>query len=161
MPRSSKPDGDTLTAAACRKRALDLLARREHSRKELETKLRARAFPPETIAEALDALEQSGALAAGRFTRSFVSTRIGRGQGPARIRLELSARGIPEATAREALAADDRDWVTEARRARAKRFGTAPPENRSEWARQARFLQYRGYTTEQIKAALDLSGDSD
>lgn len=161
MPSSSAPEDETLTVEACRQRALDLLARREHSRRELESKLGARAFAPGTIATALDALEQSGALAADRYTESFVRTRVARGQGPARIRLELAARGIPESAARDALGAGERDWIAEARRVRAKRFGVAAPASRAEWARQARFLQYRGFTADQIKAALELAGDSD
>ncbi|HET8699341.1 MAG TPA: regulatory protein RecX, partial [Gammaproteobacteria bacterium] len=82
--------------AECKRRALDLLARREHSRLELERKLGARGFVPEVIATALNHLEQSGALAGDRFTESFIRSRAARGQGPVRIRAELAARGVDE-----------------------------------------------------------------
>jgi len=38
---------------------------------------------------------------------------------------------------------------------RSKRFGDAMPEDFKERARQARFLQYRGFTSEQIREVLN------
>jgi regulatory protein len=153
---SSRPD-----AAECRRRALDLLARREHSRDELERKLRVRGFADATLAETLASLETEGLLADRRFAESFVRARIGRGQGPARIRAELAARGVDQACAVEQLAATEVDWVRLAARARIRRFGPALPENQKERARQARFLQYRGFDSAHIMAALDLADDFD
>ncbi len=90
--RRSKPD--VADPGACERAALDLLARREHSRRELERKLGARGFTDELIAPTLDALEESGELASARFTASFIRARAAKGQGPARIRAELAERGI-------------------------------------------------------------------
>jgi regulatory protein len=155
-PSSSRPD-----AAECRRRALDLLARREHSRDELERKLRARGFADATLAQTLTSLEADGLLADQRFAESFVRSRIGRGQGPARIRAELAARGVDQTCAAEQLATTEADWVRLAARARIRRFGPARPENHKERARQARFLQTRGFDTAQIMAALDLTDELD
>jgi regulatory protein len=44
---------------------------------------------------------------------------------------------------------------------RAKRFGPGIPRDYAERARQARFLQYRGFDSAEIRAALELDGDSD
>jgi len=41
-----------------------------------------------------------------------------------------------------------------ARAVRRKRFGAAPPSDFRERARQARFLEYRGFDGDQIRAAL-------
>jgi regulatory protein len=159
--RPSKLDPEAADEAGCKRTAVELLARREHSRFELERKLAAGGFPGAVIAPALDALERSGALAATRFTESFIRSRIARGQGPVRIRAELAERGVADEQAAELLRGGDIDWLAAARAARRKRFGAAPPSDFRERARQARFLQYRGFTPEQVRAALELDADSD
>ena len=158
--RRSKPDAPR-DAPACKHAALELLARREHSRRELKHKLAARGFPDDVATPVLDELEQSGALADARFTDSFVRARIAKGQGPQRIRAELAQRGIDGAEADEGLAAADVDWLATIRAVRAKRFGPELPRDYAERARQARFLQYRGFDSAQIRAALEFEGDSD
>ena len=154
--RRSKPD--VADPAACERAALDLLARREHSRRELEQKLAARGFAEELIAPTLDALEESGELASARFTASFIRARAAKGQGPARIRAELAERGIDREQAAELMSAADIDWAALAASVRDKRFGAEPPSDFKERARQARFLEYRGFDRGQIGRALG-SGD--
>jgi regulatory protein len=156
--RSNTPEAGP---EACRQAALNLLARREHSRAELATKLTARGFPAVTVAACLEALEDAGLLATDRFAMSFVRAHAAKGQGPVRIRFELLRKGVDAETAERALAAEACDWDVNARAARRKRFGSEPPRSMSERARQARFLDYRGFTSEQIKAALELKTDYD
>lgn len=150
-----------LDRAACRKLALDLLARREHSRLELDRKLEKRVFGRALIDETLDELEQSGALSGRRFAESFVSVRAAKGQGPVRIRAELARRGVDGKDFDDVLNDAEFDWRAIAREARAKRFGSRAPANYAERAKQARFLQYRGFDMDQIDAALDIGDDSD
>jgi regulatory protein len=157
--RRSKPE--ELDEPACTRVALALLAGREHGRRELTRKLDARGFPAEVIAAVVAALESSGALAEARFTETFVRSRIAKGQGPQRIRGELAQRGVAEADVDAALRDADVDWLASARAARRKRFGAAPPSDFRERARQARFLEYRGFTGEQVRGALEVDGDSD
>jgi regulatory protein len=161
--RRSKPDAaaTAVDEPACKRAALELLARREHSRRELTRKLAARGFPDDVIGAALDELERSGALANARFTDSFVRSRIAKGQGPQRIRAELAQRGIADAEANDGLRAADVDWLARIRAVRAKRFGAELPRDYAERARQARFLQYRGFDSAQIRAALEFDADSD
>jgi len=158
--RPSRLDPEAADEAACKRTAVELLARREHSRLELQRKLAARGFPEGVIAPALDALERSGVLAAARFTESFIRSRLAKGQGPVRIRAELAERGVAEQAA-ELLRGSDIDWLATARAVRRKRFGAEPPCDFRERARQARFLQYRGFTADQVRAALELDADSD
>ena len=93
-PSGADAEGAGVNEAACTRVALELLARREHSRRELARKLAARGFPSDVVSAVLDQLERTGALADARFTDSFVRSRIGKGQGPQRIRAELAQRGI-------------------------------------------------------------------
>jgi regulatory protein len=155
--RRSKPDVDQ--PGACARRALDLLARREHSRRELERKLAARGFDGGIIGSTLDALEESGELKAARFTESFIRARAAKGQGPARIRVELAERGIDREQVAALLREADIDWAATARAVLEKRFGVVRPKDYKERARQARFLEYRGFDNGQIGSALR-SGDA-
>jgi regulatory protein len=164
VPLASKPDpvtdpGDA--ARQCRRQALDLLARRDHSRLELERKLTTRGYAPPVVGSVLDGLQQDRLLEEDRFVESFIRSRARKGQGPARIRLELGQRGIDEGRARDGLAQAGVDWFELAAEARAKRFGAGPPGDFKARVRQAKFLQYRGFDSEQIRAALDLADDSD
>jgi len=146
---------------ACRKKALDLLARREHSRLELQRKLSSRAYSQDTIDRVLDALEVDGLLEEARFVESFIRGRISKGQGPTRIQADLMHRGINEANIQTGLEDIQQDWGKLASDVRCKRFGITGPREFSERARQMRFLQYRGFERDQIDIALDLADDSD
>ena len=157
--RRSKPE--VLDAAACKRIAVELLARREHSRLELVRKLTSREFPDDVVAAALDDLERSGVLADGRFTESFIRVRAARGQGPVRIRAELAQRGVEREAAEELLRSADIDWIELTRATRRKRFGAEPPRDYRERVRQARFLEYRGFEAAAVRAALELDVDSD
>jgi len=150
------PSNPTL---ACRRRAMDLLARRDHSRFELERKLVARGFELDTVRDVLEALAAERLLADGRFVESFIAGRIRKGQGPVRIRGELLQRGISDADATEGLSSVEADWSQLAAAVRAKRFGSQRPADFKERARQAKFLQYRGFESDQIRAALDMAGE--
>ena len=89
-----------------------------------------------------------------RYVEQFVTQHSGRGRGPMRIRQDLRQRGIDAEAIETALTAGDVDWTESARAARRRRFGTALPADRRERAKQARFLQYRGFSSDQIRAAL-------
>lgn len=144
----------------CRRRAMDLLARREHSRLELARKL-GRSFDATLVAGVLDALTTEGLLAEARFVDSFIRARTRKGQGPVRIRGDLAERGIRGSSVRAGLADAGCDWCALAAEVRAKRFGAAPPKDFRERARQAKFLQYRGFDAEQIRAALESAAATD
>ncbi|MBH98809.1 MAG: RecX family transcriptional regulator [Rhodospirillaceae bacterium] len=165
MPLSNKSEqtqeSSVNTGKACRKQALDLLARREHTRLELKRKLSARAYRHDTIDEVLDKLEMEGLLEEMRFVESFVRTRINKGQGPLRIQADLVQRGVTEMNIRAGLTDACQDWGKLASEVRHKRFGSANPREFSERARQIRFLQYRGFKKHQIDAALDFEGNPD
>lgn len=83
--------------------------------------------------------------------------RITRGQGPVRITRELRQRGIAEADAQAALAAAAVDWDELAARVLARQFRAVAADTKAR-ARQQRFLEYRGFTTTQIRVALRAHG---
>ncbi len=138
---------------------LRLLARREHSRAELSAKLAQRGYEQSEIEPALDRLESEGALDEARFAEQYVRLRLRQGYGPARIRADLVTRGVDGAALEAALAAegeadDDEHWLERAEAARRRRFGAELPGDYDERARQARFLERRGFPAAHIARVL-------
>ena len=134
--------------------AMNLLARREHSTQELRDKLLARGFEDDVITPALQTLSREGLLSDERFTESFIHSRVDRGSGPLKIRAELRQRGVADELITAWLDERDQVWLERAEAVRCKKFGSALPVEYKEKARQARFLQYRGFTPEQTRRLL-------
>ncbi len=132
---------------------MNLLARREHSRLELQNKLQKRNFSATEITSSLDGLIADGLLDEVRFVEAFTRLRVRRGSGPIKIRHELRQRGIVDEMIETALQVYQGRWVECARREQIKRFGTLPKDDK-ERTRQARFLQNRGYDFEVIREVL-------
>ena len=84
-------------------RALRLLAAREHSRTELERKLRAFEETPGELVRVLDELQAKGFVDEQRVIESVVHRRAGR-LGASRIRHELQAKGLDAQSVQEAVA---------------------------------------------------------
>ena len=137
-----------------RETALVLLAGREYATAELRQKLRGQGHGPEAVEEVLRALTEDGLLSDGRFAESFVRSRVAKGYGPVRIGYELQQRAIDDALVLECLARYQSEWSSRVAAVRRKRFGTLLPKDARERARQFRFLQYRGFTPDQIRALL-------
>ena len=142
--------------------AVRLLARREHSTEELRRKLARKGYPPEIIGPVVEKLAGKRLVSDDRFTASFVHHHAKRGQGPMRIRAALRQQGIADSQVEEALRGAGVDWVQLAREVRRRKFGAATPRSLGERAKQARFLQYRGFDAEQLRAAFrDESGEGE
>jgi regulatory protein len=133
-----------------RRKAMDLLARREHSVAELRHKLLARGYVQPAVDEQLHLLEQENLLSDQRFAESYVNFRSKKGFGPVRIRHELKEKGVNVALIEEYL--DNNDyWRNIAKEVREKRFGATLPKDYKDIAKQMRFLQYRGFSNEQLR----------
>ncbi|HEY7642067.1 MAG TPA: regulatory protein RecX [Steroidobacteraceae bacterium] len=139
-----------------------LLARREHSIEELRRKLVTKGYPPDAVEPVIQKLAGKRLVSDERFTSSFVHHHAKRGQGPVRIRAALRQQGITDAQAEEALRSVEVDWAQLAREVRRRKFGATAPRSLGERAKQARFLQYRGFDAEQLRAAFrDETGEGD
>ncbi|MBL8491731.1 MAG: regulatory protein RecX, partial [Rhodocyclaceae bacterium] len=129
-----------------------LLARREHSRAEISRKL-AKLGSPEEIDQVLTDLETSGLLSDARFADEWLRSHGAR-HGAVRLRQALRERGVAaEAIEAQMAAADLPPELERARQVWARKFDAAPADAR-EWARQARFLQARGFSSEVIRRLL-------
>ena len=142
----------------CRNQAIRLLSRREHSRKELQHKLYGKGFEDGLVSDLLDALEKERLLSDARYAEAYIFSRSQKGYGPQRIQRELGERGVDEGMVSRLLSDMDVDWMEIAVRVRKKKFGSGVPDRWEDKARQIRFLQYRGFTQEQINRALTENG---
>ena len=133
---------------------IGLLARREHSVRELRTKLAARGYGPDGIEAALETLCERGLLSDERFASAFLRSRRERGQGPLKIRAQLMQRGVNSELIDAALSGAGVDWDECAQAARSRRFGESPPADHAQRAREARFLRGRGFSSGQVARAL-------
>ncbi len=151
----------TKPTISLRQRALDLLARREHSRLELARKLSAHIEEGEDgsdeITALLDDFQKRGWLSDERFAEQVVNTRKSR-FGSRKVAYELREKGVAENVVEQATSGlDDLD---NARQVWQKKFGQLP-ETREAWAKQARFLQGRGFGFDVIKKVLKQDVDDE
>ncbi|MCU0833615.1 MAG: recombination regulator RecX [Chromatiaceae bacterium] len=136
--------------AELRRDAIALLARREHSRRELARKLAARGYEPTEVDGVLDELCTRGLLSDARMAEVYVAERLQKGFGPLRLRQELHERGVADELVDPLLEQDPQDWLARMAQVSAKKFGAGRPADAKEWTRRARFLQYRGFPPELV-----------
>lgn len=138
-----------------RGRALNLLARREHSRVELARKL-APHGDTDAVAVLLDDLERENLLSNARYAESLAHTRAGR-HGSLRLKAELRDKGVPEAVITQVVAeAKQQDWLA-ARAVWEKKYGRLP-KDAAERARQMRFLAGRGFPSDIVRRVVGGAG---
>lgn len=129
-----------------------MLARREHSEKELFRKLRAKDFAENEIQVVITQLAEEDLLSNTRFIENYIHHRRGKGFGPLHIRAELLERGIAENLIEAHLNNKDNEWFMSVQNVWRKRFKNQQPEDFKKRAQQMRFLQSRGFTFEQIES---------
>lgn len=111
----------------------------------------------EEIQAILDDFQKRGWLSDERFAEQVVNTRKNR-YGSLKVAHELREKGVADHVVEQATASIDD--LENARRVWQKKFG-ALPDSREAWAKQARFLQSRGFGFEVIKKVLNQKFDRD
>ncbi|MFJ5445963.1 recombination regulator RecX [Methylobacillus methanolivorans] len=139
-------------ATSLRERALAYLARREYSYKELQQKLTPHVGEDDDLPSLLEDFKKRGWLSDTRYTEQIVHARKGR-YGSLRVAHELRQHGISDELISKAVADMATDELAAARTVYQKKF-TQAPQSREEWAKQARFLQGRGFGFEVIRKVL-------
>lgn len=158
--RGSEKFGDKTGDKAVEAAAVRLLARREHSVEELSRKLQGKGHAAATVETVVAKLRDKKLVSDDRYSASLVHHRAQRGQGPIRIRAELRQQGITDESIETQLKTSDLDWHAIAAITRQRRFGAALPRSMPERAKQTRFLQYRGFSSDQIRTALKSDKES-
>jgi regulatory protein len=145
-PKAKRASGFQLSLKG---RALRLLSLREHSRQELERKLKPFEQTPGELAEALDFLQAKDFINEQRVVESVVNSRS-RKLGASRVRQELQAKGLPAEAIAEAVQTMRSTELERARDVWRKKFGE-PPADPAARAKQVRFLISRGFAAEVVK----------
>jgi len=135
--------------AYLRSKALYLLARREHSRFELFTKLKKYNADEQEINALLDELTSKNLLSDLRFVESYSRMRIQAGRGQLLILKELETRGINQTTAKDILKSLNINWLQILHKAWERKFDNLP-QDYQEYAKQMRFLLSRGFSYSEI-----------
>lgn len=131
---------------------MDLLARREHSYRELVQKLTLRFPGSDLIYTELNRLRDEKLQNDRRFAEAYLHSRSQRLYGPSRIKAELRERGIADDIIAAVFAEADIDWSANKQQLLQNKFGAQSAVEFStidfkERAKRLRFLQYRGFST--------------
>ena len=142
-------------------RALGLLTRREHSRKELVRKLTSRGMDAAEVESAVDRLAGDGWQDDARFAESLVRARVSAGYGPIRLRAELATHGLDRDAVAGALESFDGDWAEIASDLVRRRFGPVASFDLSRQRKVTDFLIRRGFDRASVQAAVRGRDDGD
>lgn len=135
--------------------AFRLLTRREHSQFELRHKLMQKGWPKNWVEELVNWLADEGWQSDERFLQSFVRDKLMQRQGRLKIIAQATQqRGISRELVEQELAAHEVDWRTQCRDVHRRKFGEQPPADKKQWAKRVRYLQQRGFNSDEIFAVL-------
>jgi len=140
-------------------RALGLLVRREHSRKELNRKLTARGITSEDAESAVSRLAEAGWQDDTRFAESLVRARVSGGYGPLHIRAELATHGLDREAVASALATFEGEWADIARDLVRRRYGQDVSRDLGLHRKAAQLLMRRGFDSSCVRAATRFDPD--
>ncbi len=131
--------------------AMNYLARREHTKKELLQKLKRRFSDMALLRAEIQRLADENLQSDKRFAESFVHYRSGLGFGLLRIRQDMRQRGLSDFEIYLAVDTVGVNWRAVALAVYRKKFGAAPPVDMREKARRFRFMQYRGFVSDEYR----------
>lgn len=134
--------------------AIGLLSRREHSTKELTQKLLLKKFELDEIISVVEYLIEEDYLSHERFAESVFRSRVDKGYGWLYIENELTHKGISSSLIYQLMNNQQIDWYLQAELAYNKRFGTTAIIDQKDKAKRARFLQSRGFSSDEISSIL-------
>lgn len=138
-----------------------MLARREHSQREMQQKLQQKGFEKDDISEILEEFESKDWQSDARFAESYIRSRVHKGFGPVKIQFELRERGVD--TGIGCLVEEMPDWDALLSKLHQKKYGNEVPADMKERGKWMRFFQHKGFTSDMIRRLfnrLDLESKS-
>ncbi len=158
LDRTGKPEKPRRSAYD---KALGLLARREHSQRELQLKLRQGGYAAAETADAIVRLAGQHYQDQRRFAQALVRSRLAQGYGPLRLRAELKSHAMSDALIGECIAATEIDWNETALALLRRRYGGASSKDPVERAKRAQFLLRRGFAAATVRSVTHADVDAD
>lgn len=138
--------------------AVDLLSRRDYSRRELWRKLSPKAASAEDLESVLSELSERHWQSDERFGASYLRSRSSRGVGPVRLRQELQQKGLDSELTSELMETCPNDWFETAFAAARKKRSTLADDDPKLSEKLYRFLAYRGFTGDVIRKVIEQFG---
>ena len=139
-----------------RKKILDLLSRREHSKYELVLKLERRVDSSDKLLKEIDKLSDQNLQSDERFSESYIRSRYNSGFGPSRIKYDLSKRRVAELIINNAFRDIDLNWLEKLKKENIKKYGNENPKNMQELSKRTKFFVQRGFDQEMIRKIIYL-----
>ncbi|WP_086930183.1 regulatory protein RecX [Agarilytica rhodophyticola] len=134
-------------------KAIELLSMREHSQAQLREKLQQKFNCDQSCLEpVLERLVDQGYQSDERFAIAFTRNRLAKGLGKRRVLQELMYKGITTDIAEQSFNAEAQGELASVNiieQTWRKKF-KALPQDQKEKAKQYRFLQYRGFSIDEI-----------
>ena len=138
-----------------RKKAMDYLSRREHSRYELYKKISTHNFNKDLINQELDLLIRDGLLSDERFVEAIIHSRKKNGKGPLKISAELQQRGTDESLINRYIEEiENSEWLDSAKQVVEKKLGNNQQLDYDNQLKMMKFLNNRGFTIDQVKLTI-------
>lgn len=136
--------------------ALALLARREHSLREINDKLKVKFAEQDAIlSQVLTELVESEIISDRRYAEIYIRSRSNKGFGPDRVGRELASKGVAKLTIDESLAQSQIAWSEVAKDVWQKKFHLSPIDAKKlcykDKTKQMTFLRYRGFSQNEIE----------
>ena len=136
-----------------RKKIMDFLSRREHSKKEIYKKMLDKVNSLEILEEEIKKLEKDGILDDARFAEQYLYSLVKRGLGPLRINKYLQEKGVDSHLINTLL--KDLDWQDLAKEVLLKKSKYQIPPKEEDVIKLKRFLNYRGFEYYDIERAFN------
>ena len=149
---SENQDAITRVSKEIKESCLRLLARREHSQKELLNKLLFKGFDKDEILDVIEELALQGWQSDSRYAESYARHRIQKGYGPLSIAYELRQNGVDEVDLEEIVQKTAGSWMELLEQVYTKKYNRDTFLDRNEWAKRCRFLMQRGFSGTMISA---------
>lgn len=150
--RRPKPDKGQ-TSRTAYDRGLSMLARREHSQRELRARLEHGGYDESEADEAIQRLGEQNYQDDERFGEMLLRARVAHGYGSARIRAELRSHGLSPAAIEALIVSAEVDWDALALAQLRKKYGSKPAADHAERGKRAQFLLRRGFTAATVRSA--------
>ena len=145
---------DASSPEAAKQKALSLLDKRDYSRCELLQKLREKGFADADAEAALDRLCELGFVDDARYAPIVVRHYAAKGYGRRRVQQELQRRGIPKELWDAAMEQMPEQDAAIDKLLRSRLRG-ADPDDRAALKRAADALLRRGFSWDEINAAIE------
>ncbi len=139
-----------------RKKILDLLSRREHSKYELVLKLERRVDSSDKLLKEIDKISDQNLQSDERFSESYIRSRYNSGFGPSRIKYDLVKRRVAESIINDAFRDIDLNWLEKLKKENIKKYGNENPKNMQELSKRTKFFVQRGFDQEMIRKIIYL-----